>query len=294
MLTGESSRLLNFGVSEIDRVESMRPGNIYIVAGRPGSGKTSLMIQAAYYNAFIKKKRVVIFSLEMSKEELLEKLYCRHIGINSKAWLKIAPMVRIKELQIFEAYVVAQGIDLLIDEKAFSIDEIVLRTSALTKQKHVDLVCIDYVQLIQTSNNKRSKHGELLEIMNTIKVDIAKKQETAVIALSQVSKSLEKEGYRMPSLADLRESGSIEDTGSSVYFLHQVDPSIRLYFDERGEIKNDGQTLVSIQKARFGEKGIIQVWFVGGVNMFVKTKQERDMVIQQMNLKCQQILERTE
>ena len=293
-LAGESSKLLNFGVSEIDRVDTMRPGNLYIIAARPGSGKTSLMIQAAYYNAFIKKKRVVIFSLEMSEDELLEKIYCRHIGINSETWLRIKPMVRIKEMQIFKAYIVAQGIDLLIDEKAFSIDEIVLRTSVLTKQKHIDLVCVDYVQLVQTSNNKRSKHGELLEIMNTLKVNIAKKQETAIILLSQISKSLEKEGHRIPTLADLRESGSIEDTGTSVYFLHQVDPSIRLYFDERGEIKNDGQTLVVIQKARFGEKGIVQVWFAGGVNIFVKTKQERDEIVEKMNTKCRQLLERTE
>ncbi len=287
-------RLLSFGVSEIDRVDAMRPGNLYTIAGRPGSGKTSMVIQTAYHNAFIKKKRVLLFSLEMQEFEILEKFYCRHTGINSDTWLKMNLKVKLKEMQKFKAYIVAQGIDLIIDDQCTNLDSMISRINALMSQKHIELVCIDYIQLISAENSRKSRNEEIETIMNTLKNKTATEHKTVVILLSQLSKSLEKEGSRLPVLADLLASGAIEATSTSVYFLHRVDEIARAYFDDQGTVKNNGETMVLIKKARYGKTGEVLTWFIGGVNIFVKTKQEHDEVIKRMNLKCQQMLERTE
>lgn len=265
--------LIGFGINKLDSHDLMRPGNIYIVAGRPGKGKTSLMIQAAYHNAFIEKKRVVIFSLEMTNIELLEKIYCRHANIDSEIWLKMDKKVKLKEMQVFKSFIIANHIDLIVDEQCHELESIVNRAAALNAQKPIDLICIDYAQLI-TGGKSEDLRVVLVRAMKTIKNHVAKKLNTVVMLLSQIGKDVEKQNNRIPVLADLMESSAIEQVAASAFFLHSVSPNLRSTFDDEGHIPNNGETLIVINKSRFGRVGILPMWFAGGVNLFVEKLQE--------------------
>ena len=110
--------------------------------------------------------------------------------------------------------------------------------------------------------------------MNTIKNHVAKKLNTVVMLLSQIGKDVEKQNNRIPVLADLMESSAIEQVAASAFFLHSVSPNLRSTFDDEGHIPNNGETLIVINKSRFGRVGILPMWFAGGVNLFVEKLQE--------------------
>lgn len=282
--------LLKFYIDELDRHDMMRPGNIYTFGARPSQGKTSAMLQSAYGNAFVERKRVCIFSLEMTEFELLEKLYCRHYGIDSSTWLKMPPDKKLKEIRAFKAFQIANKIDLIIDTECENINAIVNRATVINSQKKIDLICIDYIQLVDSGLINRTTAEEIEHIMKTIKKKLAMKLKTVVIALSQMNKKLEQEGYRMPILADLLNGGAIEAASTSVYFLHSVSPMVRKYFDDEGQLENKGETLFVAQKARFGQKGILKLWFAGGVNIFVKDFDEYERIKSEVAQKCQHYL----
>ncbi len=284
------TRLLKFGVEELDRHDSMRPGNIYTFAGRPSQGKSSIALQILHYNSFNKKKRVAIFSLEMSGYELLEKMYCFHHLIDSQTYIKMKPEKKLKEIQKFEAYLVANEIEFIIDDECKTLSSILNRVKVLNAQKKVDLVCIDYIQLIEASLSNRNKADEIELIMNSIKNDIAMKYKCVVITLSQMSKALEKEGYRFPILADLLNGGAIESASTSVYFIHSVPTNIRRFFDDEGTMQNNGEHLFVAHKVRYGQKGILKMWFAGGANKFVRDFSEREKILSEVEKRCQDFM----
>jgi replicative DNA helicase len=264
--------------------------SLYVTKDFIVTHNTSAMLQTAYNNAFVARKRVVIFSLEMTKDELLEKLYCFHVGIDSDTWVKMSSQTKLREIQIFTAYIISNRIELIIDDECTNILTIANRAKALSSEKHVDLFCIDYIQLIDCSLVNRNKSDEIEMIMNVMKKQVASKLKSIVIALSQMGKKIEQENYRLPILADLLNGGAIEATSTSVYFLHAVSTAVRHYFDEDGHIPNNGETLFIAQKARYGKKGILKTWFAGGMNKFVTTHEEFIKTQEEVREKCQHFL----
>lgn len=261
--------------------------SLYVAGDYIMTHNTSIALQSLHFNAFTQKKRVAIFSLEMSAYEVLEKMYCYHNLIDSQTYIKMKPEKKLKEIQKFEAYLVANEIEFIIDDECKTLSAILNRTKVLNAQKKLDLVCIDYIQLIEASLSNRNKADEIELIMNSIKNDIAMKYKCVVITLSQMSKALEKEGYRFPILADLLNGGAIEAASTSVYFLHSVPTNIRRFFDDEGCMQNNGEHLFVAHKVRYGQKGILKMWFAGGANKFVKDYSERENILAEVEKRCQ-------
>ena len=117
--------------------------NLYVAGDYIMTHNTSIAIQILHHNSFLKKKRIAIFSLEMSGYELLEKMYCFHHLIDSQTYIKMKPEKKLKEIQKFEAYLVANEIEFIIDDECKTLSSILNRVKVLNAQKKVDLVCID-------------------------------------------------------------------------------------------------------------------------------------------------------
>lgn len=277
-IQGVSDRTLKFGVPELDRHDSMRPGNIYLFAGLPGSGKTSLAVQVAYNNAFQYKKRILFFSLEMCEEEVLEQIYCHHNRVSNDCWLRMPNSVKLKELNLFSSWLDAQGIQFIIDDKSRTVDTIINRSKVLCSQTHVDMIIVDFIQLMEGGGKSLARHAEIEYIMTKLKNGVAKDLKTIVVLLSQMNRTSQNEEFRIPVMSDLKDSSSIEQIATSIYFLHRVDPMVRRFFDSEGRLENLGQTLLVCQKARFSKKGILQLWFAGECKMFVREQSECEKI----------------
>jgi len=284
------TRIVEFGVEELDKVDSMRPGNIYCYAGIPASGKTSLAIQSLYYNTFIKKKKCVFFSLEMLEEEVLESFYCFHFKITNSTFIKMPLNLKLKEIQKFRKWMEQNQIPLIIDGNSSTIEEMYNKSKALHAISPIELFAFDYLQLIKT---KKSfiKRNELIEyIGNEIKLKFTKEFQAPAIVLSQMNRNMQNDNYRLPIMADLKESSGIEQVCTSIYFVHRVDPMIKQYFDENGELKNEGQTLFVCAKSRFAPTGIYQSWFVGACKRFLKERRDAEKLEEEVIQNCKPYL----
>ncbi len=277
------------GFDECSCIRVSHPRQLYITRDYIVTHNTSSSIQTSYHLAFGEKKRVVFFSLEMQGAELLEKLFCYHYQIDSNTWMKIPHRKKLAEVQSFKSLLISGKVDLIIDDNCKDLQSIVTRINAINAQKKADLVVIDYIQLVSCKGGN-NRTDQIETVMNTIKTDIAMKHKVAVICLSQMSKAIEKDGHRMPTLADLLGGGSIEATSTSVYFVHSIPITTRRYFDDEGQLENRGEHLFVAQKARYGKKGILKMWFVGGVNRFVETESEQKALQSEMEGNCRRIL----
>jgi len=212
------------GLSQLDTLlGGFQPSDLIIIAARPSVGKTSLALNIAQHAAVRETKRVGVFSLEMSKEQLALRLLSAESGINPRPlqsgfvdetdWSKIA--------QVMNAmHAAPMWID---DSPALSVLE--LRTKARrleAEQRGLDLVIVDYLQLMQGSvaQKEANRVQEVSEISRGLK-QLARELKVPVIALSQLSRGVEQRGTQEPRLSDLRESGSIEQDADVVIFLYR-------------------------------------------------------------------------
>jgi len=212
----------------------------------------------------------------MCEEEVLEQVYCHHRKVSNECWLKMPNSAKLKELNLFSSWLETQGIQFIIDDKSRTVETIINRTKVLCSQTHVDMVVVDFIQLMESTSKNGARHSEIEHIMTRLKNHVAKDLKTIVILLSQMNRTSQNEEFRIPVMSDLKDSSSIEQIATSIYFLHKVDPMVRRFFDNEGRLENLGQTLLVCQKARFSKKGILQLWFAGECKTFVKSKEERD------------------
>ena len=241
-------RGVSTGFWDLDgKLAGMQDSNLLILASRPGQGKTSLALNIAQNVAVREGLPVGIFSLEMSKEELVDRLLVVQSDVD--AWkLKTGRLDDEDFDRLQEAMGILADAPLYIDDTpAANILEMRTKARRLQVEHGLSLLIVDYLQLIH-ARNLENRVQEVSEISQSLK-NLARELKIPVLACSQLSRAVEQRGSRKPQLADLRESGAIEQDADVVMFLWRPDP------DKNEEVKLD------IQKHRNGPTGEIDLMF---------------------------------
>lgn len=234
-----------------DTLSGMQPSNLLILAARPGVGKTAFSLNIAMQTSVAYKKKVAYFSLEMSKEELVDRLLVAQADID--AWrLKTGRLSEDDFTKLSDAMGVLADAPIYIDDTP-GISVLELRTKArrLMSERGIDMIVVDYLQLMHGSGlYKENRVLEIGEISMGLK-NIARELKVPVLSLAQLSRAVESRGTKQPQLSDLRESGSIEQDADVVMFLYREDD------DERENVK------LGIAKHRNGALRNIDLFFKG-------------------------------
>lgn len=241
------------GFRDLDNIlAGLQQSDLIIVAARPSMGKTSLALNMAQFVAAKEGMPVAVFSLEMSKEQLVDRLICNEAGIDS--WkLRTGNLDDDDFPRIGTAMATLSEAPLYIDDSA-GLNVLEMRTKArrLQAEHGLGLVVVDYIQLIQ-GNGSSNRVEEVSEISRSLK-GLARELNVPVVALSQLSRAVENRPSRIPQLADLRESGSIEQDADVVIFIYRED-----YYEQNTERKNIADIL--IRKHRNGPTGQLELYF---------------------------------
>jgi replicative DNA helicase len=247
------------GFEELDNMTSgLQAGELIIVAARPSLGKTALALNIAAHAAF-QGKVVGVFSLEMSKESLLIRLLCSEARIDSHK-LRTGFSSREDWNQMTKALGRLAEAPLFIDDApALSIMQIRARARRMKAEKGLDLLVVDYLQLVTGHGRFENRTQEVSFISRSLK-SIAKELHVPVVALSQLSRAPEERPGHRPQLSDLRESGSIEQDADVVLFIFREDVYKRTGEDEGGE--PSGRTELIVGKQRNGPTGNVPVVFI--------------------------------
>ncbi len=238
------------GFDDLDRMlAGMQKSNLIILAARPGMGKTAFALNIAQNAAVVEAKKVGVFSLEMSKEELVDRLLVSQADID--AWkLKTGQLDQQDFLKLSDAMGVLADAQIFIDDTpGMSIFEMRTKARRLMSEHEIDLLIVDYLQLAHGSV-RDNRVQEVSEISQGLK-NIARELRIPVLALSQLSRAIESRGEKTPQLSDLRESGSIEQDADVVMFLYRKDDDIR----EAVSLK--------VAKHRNGPLGEVELYFKG-------------------------------
>lgn len=242
------------------KIQGMQPGNLILIAARPGMGKSSFATNIVQNVAIRQKIPTVIFTLEMSKEELANRIVCSEARIDNMK-------IKTGELTQEEIYKYIDSIEPIADSPIYiddtssiTITEIRAKCKRLKLEKNIGLVVVDYLQLMN-GTSKESRQQEIAEISRSLKI-MAKELEVPVIALSQLSRATEqrKDDHR-PMLSDLRESGAIEQDADIVMFLYRDD-----MYNEDSEMKNIAECIIA--KNRAGETGTTRLTWIGEFTTF--------------------------
>jgi len=256
---------LSTGFTEFDKMTAgLHPGQLIIVGGRPAMGKTSLVVSAAQNAALQSKAVVMIFSLEMSKEELVMRMLSSQSRIDSKR-LRLGRLVDRDWPRLATAADQLSKAKIFIDDSgALTVMDMRARCRRLMAQeKKLDLIVVDYLQLMQGSKGSRgdgSREKEISEISRNLK-SLAKELRVPIIGLSQLSRALESRPDKRPMLSDLRESGAIEQDADIVGFVYRDE-----YYNKDSEDRGVAEFIIS--KHRAGETGTVRLAFMGEYTLF--------------------------
>jgi replicative DNA helicase len=247
-------RGLPTGFKDLDNILSgLQKSDLIILAARPSMGKTTLALDIARMSATLHGKSVGIFSLEMSSQQLVDRMLSAESRVN--AWnLRTGRLTADKEFSQLR-----DSLDKLSKAKIYIDDQpgnSIVRMKAISRrlkaEKGLDLIVVDYLQLMTTSKNYDSMVNQVTEISRSLK-SLAKELDIPVLALSQLSRAVESRGGR-PRLSDLRDSGSIEQDADVVMFIHREDKG-----KDESEKTNIAEIL--IEKHRNGPTGKIELYF---------------------------------
>ena len=251
------------GFVELDyKTAGLHGSELILVAARPAMGKTAFALNIAANAALRGNVPVAIFSLEMSKDQLVNRILCGEAMVDSNKvrtgkleeddWVKLAGAIGpLSESEIC-----------IDDTPGISIMEIRTKCRKLKMEKNIGLVVIDYLQLVQGSNKRSgSREQEISEISRSLKI-LAKEINVPVIALSQLSRAVEQRPDHRPMLSDLRESGAIEQDADIVMFLYRDD-----YYNKESEKKDIAEVIIA--KQRGGSTGTVELLWMGNYTKFV-------------------------
>ena len=258
------------GFVDLDYITSgLHNSDLILVAARPAMGKSAFALNIATNAAVRAKVPVAIFSLEMSKEQMTNRILCSEAMVDSAKvrtgkidddeWAKLAATSgELSEAGIY-----------IDDTPGISIMEIRAKCRKMKLEKNIGLVVIDYLQLVQGSNKKGgSREQEIAEISRSLKI-LAKEIDVPVIALSQLSRAPEQRIDHRPMLSDLRESGSIEQDADIVMFLYRDD-----YYNEDTEKKNIAEVIIA--KHRSGATGTVELLWLANYTKFANIERYRE------------------
>ena len=258
------------GFIELDtKTAGLHGSELILIAARPAMGKSAFALNIAANAALKANTPVAIFSLEMSKEQMVNRILCSEAMVDSNKvrtgklededWSKLAGTIGpLSETGIY-----------IDDTAGINITEIRARCRKLKLEKNIGLIVIDYLQLIQGSSRRNgSREQEIAEISRSLKI-LAKELNVPVIALSQLSRAVEQRPDHKPMMSDLRESGSIEQDADIVMFLYRED-----YYNPDTERKNIAEVIIG--KNRSGSTGSVLLRWLGNYTKFVNLERRFD------------------
>ncbi len=260
---GDAITGLPTGFDRLDKMTAgMHPGDLIIVAGRPGMGKTAFALNVAVNACMARKQGVAVFSLEMPKEQLVKRMLCSEAQVDGTR-LRTGQLLRGDWPKLATAAGVLSELPVWIDDTpAISILELRAKARRLMSEVGLSLLVIDYLQLMRGSGNNNSREQEISEISRSLKA-LAKELKIPVIALSQLNRGVESRGVKdkRPQLSDLRESGAIEQDADTIWFVYR-DEVYNKDTDERGIAE------IIVGKQRAGPTGTARVRFFNEYTRF--------------------------
>ena len=247
---------ISCGFKDLDALTSgLQASDLILVAARPSMGKTAFTLNIAANVALKEKKTVAFFSLEMSKQQLVQRMLCSEGGIDSQK-LKNADLSTEDWEKLVRTADKVSAAPLYIDDTAgITVMELRSKARRLKAEHGLDLIIIDYLQLMQgrSKGGSDNRQQEISDISRSLKA-VARELNVPVIALSQLSRSVESRQIKRPMLSDLRESGSLEQDADIVMFLYRED-----YYDP--ETANKNITEVIVAKHRNGPVDTVKMFF---------------------------------
>ncbi|NLP46099.1 MAG: replicative DNA helicase [Epulopiscium sp.] len=249
------------GFLDLDyRTAGLQPSDLVLIAARPSMGKTAFALNIAQYAALRENIPTAIFSLEMSKDQLVNRMLCAEAMVDAQKlrtgnleqedWVKIArTMGPLSDAPIY-----------IDDTPGITVMEMRAKCRRLKLEKGLKLIMVDYLQLMSGSGRSDSRQQEISEISRSLKA-LAREMEAPVIALSQLSRACEARADHRPMLSDLRESGAIEQDADVVMFLYRDE-----YYHPDTEAKNQAELIIA--KQRNGPTGTVDLVWLGQYTKF--------------------------
>ena len=255
------------GFIDLDyRTAGMQPSDLVLIAARPSMGKTAFVLNIAQHVAFKLNKAVAIFSLEMSKEQLVNRMLSLESKVSGQnirtgqlsdtEWEKLAET----------AGIIGQSNLMIDDTPGITIAELRSKCRKFKLERGLDIIIIDYLQLMSGGGRSESRQQEISEISRSLKA-IARELNVPVLALSQLSRAVEQRPDHRPMLSDLRESGAIEQDADLVMFIYRDD-----YYNK--ETEKPGVAEIIIAKQRNGPIGTVELAWLADYTKFANLQKE--------------------
>ena len=253
------------GFIDLDyKTSGFQPSDLILIAARPSMGKTAFVLNVAQHMAFKEGKTVAIFSLEMSKEQLVNRLFSMESKVDSQA-LRTGNLTDEDWAKLIEGAAVVGKSNLIIDDTpGISIAELRSKCRKFKLEHDLGIIIIDYLQLMSGGKHSESRQQEISEISRSLKA-VARELNVPVVALSQLSRAVEQRPDHRPMLSDLRESGAIEQDADVVMFLYRDD-----YYNKDTDKKNIAEVIIA--KQRNGPIGTVELVWLPNYTKFANMK----------------------
>jgi len=251
------------GYNEIDKMTAgLQPSDLIIVAARPSMGKTSFAMNIAQHASLVEKIGVAVFSLEMSKEQLVMRLLSSVGRIDSQR-IRTGKLHNEDWMGLTRAVGMLSEAPIYIDDTpAISVLEMRAKVRRLASQYSIGMIVVDYLQLMRGRNNTENRTQEISEISRSLKA-LAKEHNIPVVALSQLNRGLESRTDKRPMMSDLRESGAIEQDADVICFIYRDE-----VYNKSEDNPENGMAEIIIGKQRNGPTGMAKLTFIKEFTMF--------------------------
>lgn len=255
------------GFADLDKLCcGLQPGDLIIVAGRPAMGKTSFGMTVAHQAALFNRVPTAIFSLEMAKAQIVQRMLCAEAMVDMQK-VRSGHLSELDWSKLTEAAARLAGIPLYIDDSpGISVRQLRAKVRRLKAEKGLGLIVIDYLQLMQGAVRSENRQQEIADISRSLKA-LAKDLNVPIIALAQLSRSVEQRDKKRPIMSDLRESGSLEQDADVVMFIYREE-----YYKPDTEKRGIAEIIVA--KQRNGPTGSVDLAFLKEFTRFMNLARE--------------------
>lgn len=255
--------------ADLDRIcYGLQPGELIILAGRPSMGKTALGLCMAYRAALKHNIPVAAFSLEMSKEQLVQRMLCAEAQVDQHR-IRTGNLKEEDWRVLHETKEKLASAPIFIDDTpGITVRQLRAKARLLKAEKGLGLIVIDYLQMMQGSGRSENRQQEISEISRSLK-GLAKELDVPVLALAQLSRLVERRDNKRPIMSDLRESGSLEQDADLIMFIYRDE-----YYNQETDKKNIAEIIVS--KHRNGPVGVVELGFFKEYTRFFTLERPRD------------------
>lgn len=269
MMSDDKITGIRTGFIDLDeQLNGLQDSDLILIAARPAMGKTAFALNIAHHVAVQNGICAAVFSLEMSKEQLVNRLIAMDSGVDSQKLSNARFEDNETEYVMESAVKIGNSALILDDTPSISISELRTKCRKYKIENDLRLVIIDYLQLMSGNSRSESRQQEISEISRSLKT-LARDLNIPVVALSQLSRAAEKREDKRPMLSDLRESGAIEQDADIVMFLYRDE-----YYNP-GTTEKPGITEVLVQKQRNGPTGVVELGWLNKFTRFVNLEKKR-------------------